>query len=81
MLHGTHPELSDDDTFDKARLINAALMAKIHTVEWTPAVISHPTTKLAMKINWWGLAGEASLPSVGSAHVRRSGQRHSRIAD
>jgi hypothetical protein len=58
MLHKTHPELGDDDTFDKARLINAALMAKIHTVEWTPAVISHPTTQRAMKINWWGLVGE-----------------------
>ena len=67
MLHKTHPELSDDDTFDRARLINAALMAKIHTVEWTPAVISHPTTQRAMKINWWGLAGErATRDSVGS---------------
>ena len=35
-----------------------ALIAKIHTVEWTPAVISHPTTKFAMRANWWGLAGE-----------------------
>ena len=25
--------------------VNAALMAKIHTVEWTPAIIAHPTTK------------------------------------
>ena len=67
MLHKTHPELGDDDTFDKARLINAALMAKIHTVEWTPAVISHPTTQRAMKINWWGLVGErATVGSAGS---------------
>ena len=65
MLHETHPELSDDDTFDKARLINAALMAKIHTVEWTPAVISPPTTKRAMKINWWGLAGERASRRFG----------------
>ena len=65
MLHKTHAELSDDDTFDKARLINAALMAKIHTVEWTPAVISHPTTQRAMKINWWGLAGEAAARRFG----------------
>jgi hypothetical protein len=49
---------SDDEIYDRARLINAALMAKIHTVEWTPAVISHPTTRLAMNANWWGLAGE-----------------------
>ena len=33
-------------------------MAKIHTVEWTPAIIAHPTTKLAMNANWWGLVGE-----------------------
>ena len=65
MLHKAHPELSDDDTFDKARLINAALMAKIHTVEWTPAVISHPTTQKAMKINWWGLAGEGAARRFG----------------
>ena len=65
MLHKTHPELGDDDTFDKARLINAALMAKIHTVEWTPAVISHPTTQRAMKINWWGLVGERATRRFG----------------
>ena len=65
MLHKTHPELSDDDTFDRARLINAALMAKIHTVEWTPSVISHPITRRAMRINWWGLAGEQASRRLG----------------
>jgi hypothetical protein len=65
MLHKRHPELTDDQTFDKARLINAALMAKIHTVEWTPAVISHPTTQRAMKINWWGLVGERATRRFG----------------
>ena len=35
-LHATHPELSDDELFDKARLVVSALMAKIHTVDWTP---------------------------------------------
>lgn len=65
MLQKTHPELGDDDTFDKARLINAALMAKIHTVEWTPAVVSHPTTQRAMKINWWGMVGERATRRFG----------------
>ena len=57
-LKAEYPSWSDQDLFDKARLINAALMAKIHTLEWTPAVISHPTTKMAMRGNWWGLQGE-----------------------
>ena len=30
-LHEKHPELSDDELYDKARLVVAALMAKIHT--------------------------------------------------
>jgi Animal haem peroxidase len=53
-----YPSWSDEDLFQRARLINAAVLAKIHTVEWTPAVISHPTTKVAMHANWYGLAGK-----------------------
>jgi hypothetical protein len=64
-LRRAHPNLTEDQLYDKARLINAALMAKIHTVEWTPAVISHPTTRLAMNINWWGLAGERITKRFG----------------
>ncbi len=57
-LHEKHPDLLDQELYDKARLVNAALMAKIHTVDWTPAIIAHPTTLTAMRANWWGLAGE-----------------------
>jgi hypothetical protein len=57
-LHAAHPELSDDDLYDKARLVVAALMAKIHTTDWTPAIIAHPTTVKALRTNWWGLEGE-----------------------
>ncbi len=57
-LHQAHPELSDDEVFDKARLVIAALMAKIHTVDWTPAIIAHPTTVTALHTNWYGLEGK-----------------------
>ena len=33
-------------------------MAKIHTVEWTPAILPHPVTRIAMNTNWYGLKGE-----------------------
>src|SRR5579859_869240 len=36
-LAGEYPNWSDEQLFNQARLINAALLAKIHTVEWTPA--------------------------------------------
>ena len=60
-----YPDWSDQKLYDHGRLINAALMAKIHTVEWTPAVIAHPTTKLAMNANWWGLVGERFTKRFG----------------
>ena len=31
----------DEQLFQTARLVNAALMAKIHMVEWTPALLGH----------------------------------------
>ena len=57
-LRVEYPNWSDDDIFERARLINAALTAKIHTVEWTPAIISHPTSQYGLKANWWGLEME-----------------------
>jgi Animal haem peroxidase len=57
-LKREYPTWSDDQLYERARLVNAALMAKIHTVEWTPAIIAHPTTRFAMRANWWGLTGE-----------------------
>ncbi|WP_414565605.1 MULTISPECIES: peroxidase family protein [unclassified Anabaena] len=57
-LQKIYPEWTDDELFDHARLINAALMAKIHTVEWTPAILPHPATDIALNANWWGLLGQ-----------------------
>lgn len=57
-LKAEFPSWPDDELFVRARIINVGLMAKIHTVEWTPAIISHPTTQVAMRNEWWGLEGE-----------------------
>jgi hypothetical protein len=57
LLAHQNPTWTDDQLYAKAKLINSALMAKIHTIEWTPAIVSHPVVKLAMNVNWYGLAG------------------------
>ena len=57
-LRAEYPSWSDDELFERARLINSALLAKIHTVEWTTAILGHPTMQIGMRANWWGLAGE-----------------------
>ncbi|KAL8707948.1 MAG: hypothetical protein Q9220_007091 [cf. Caloplaca sp. 1 TL-2023] len=64
-LRHANPDWSGNQIFDKARLINCALMAKIHTVEWTPAILAHPTLQIAMNANWWGLVGESLTKMLG----------------
>jgi len=53
--------LSDDDIFEKARMINAALIAKIHTTEWTPALLDNSILHVGMRANWYGLKDAAGL--------------------
>jgi hypothetical protein len=57
-LRREFPGWSDDRLYHKARLINAALMAKIHTTEWTPAIIAHPTSSYGLRATWSGIVGE-----------------------
>ncbi|MGK7929093.1 MAG: peroxidase family protein [Spirulina sp.] len=64
-LKEQYPDWGDDELFDRARLINAALMAKIHTVEWTPGILSHPALQIAMDANWWGILGQHLKNLVG----------------
>lgn len=64
-LKAAYPSYGDEELFQRARLICGALQAKIHTMEWTPAVISHPTMKIGMRVNWFGLAGEHIHKLIG----------------
>ena len=64
-LKAEYPDWDDEELFQRARLVVAALLAKIHTVEWTPAVISHPTTVFALRANWFGVAGEKIARTFG----------------
>jgi hypothetical protein len=58
VLGAAYPAWSDDQVFDKARLVIAALIAKIHTVEWTTAILAHPALRIGMRANWFGIAEE-----------------------
>jgi Animal haem peroxidase len=57
-LAAEYPRMDDQRLYDTARLITAGVIAKIHTIDWTPAIIAHPTTVFAMRANWFGLLGE-----------------------
>jgi hypothetical protein len=51
----SYPQWDDNRLFNVARLINAAVMAKIHTVEWTPAILPNPGLNTALNANWFGI--------------------------
>ena len=68
----TYPTWNDDQLFRRARLINIALMAKIHTIEWTPGILGHPALQIGMNANWSGLAGgrlASLLPGLASSEA------------
>jgi hypothetical protein len=55
MLKSHYPTWDDEKLFLKARLINAALIAKIHTVEWTPGILATDALAIGMNANWYGV--------------------------
>src|SRR3954447_5959676 len=58
VLKRENPTWDDQRLFDTAWLINSALMAKIHTVEWTPGIVNTPALWASMNINWAGFLGQ-----------------------
>jgi hypothetical protein len=58
MLKRHNPSWDDERLFQQARLVNSALLARIHTIEWTPAILPNPITAAALRTNWRGLLGD-----------------------
>ncbi len=55
-LKAKYPHWDDARLFNVARLVNAAVIAKIHTIEWTPAILPNPAVNAGLNANWYGLA-------------------------
>ena len=54
-LKRSYPDWDDNRLFNVARLVNAAVMAKIHSIEWTPAILPNPGLALGLNANWYGM--------------------------
>ena len=50
-------DVTADELFEVARLVVAAEIAKIHTIEWTPQLLYDEPLYKAMNANWNGLIG------------------------
>jgi heme peroxidase len=59
----SYGQLSDDELFEIARLVVAAEIAKIHTIEWSTQLMYDEPLYLAMNANWSGLLAKNDLAS------------------
>jgi hypothetical protein len=50
-----YAEVTDDELFEAARLVVAAEIAKIHTIEWTTQLLYNEPLYRGMNANWSGL--------------------------
>jgi hypothetical protein len=53
-LRSAYPTWTEGRIFQTARLIVSALIAKIHTIEWTPAILATEALNVGMHANWSG---------------------------
>jgi len=56
-----YKDVSDDELFEIARLVVAAEIAKVHTIEWTPQLLYNEPLYRGMNANWHGLFRDSPL--------------------
>jgi len=49
-----YPDWLPERVYHTARLVISALIAKIHTIEWTPAILATKTIQVGLRANWYG---------------------------
>jgi hypothetical protein len=64
-LKKAYPSLDDQRLFELAVLVVSALIAKIHTVDWTTTVLRHPALQIGMNANWYGALGDTFKQKIG----------------
>ncbi|HEX6098750.1 MAG TPA: peroxidase family protein [Thermoanaerobaculia bacterium] len=62
-------DVTDDELFEMGRLVVSAMIAKIHTIEWTPQLLYDEPLFNAMNANWSGLFAENKLLKRVSAKI------------
>ncbi|KAG8637959.1 hypothetical protein MANES_15G179900v8 [Manihot esculenta] len=60
-----NPHLGDEQLYRYARLVTSAVIAKIHTIDWTVELLKTHTLLAAMRANWYGLLGKKFKDKFG----------------
>ncbi|XP_058069775.1 alpha-dioxygenase PIOX-like [Magnolia sinica] len=65
MLKHNYPDLGDEELYRHARLVTSAVIAKIHTIDWTVELLKMDTLLAGMRANWYGLLGKTFKDRFG----------------
>ncbi|KAK9061727.1 hypothetical protein SSX86_018910 [Deinandra increscens subsp. villosa] len=64
-LKNEDAHLDDEDLYRHARLVTSAVIAKIHTIDWTIELLKTDTLVAGMRANWYGLLGKRFKDKFG----------------
>nr|POE80697.1 alpha-dioxygenase 1 [Quercus suber] len=64
-LKKEYPHLDDEELYRHARLVTSAVIAKIHTIDWTVELLKTDTMIAGMRNNWYGLLGKKFKDTFG----------------
>ncbi|KAI3704774.1 hypothetical protein L1987_75003 [Smallanthus sonchifolius] len=64
-LKKEYHDLVDEDLYRHARLVTSAVIAKIHTIDWTVELLKTDTLHVTMRANWYGLLGKRFKDTFG----------------
>ena len=53
MFQKEYPEFGDEELYRHARLVTSAVIAKIHTIDWTVELLKTDTLLAGMRANWY----------------------------
>ncbi|GAA0148090.1 oxygenase [Lithospermum erythrorhizon] len=65
MLQKHYPDLDDEKLYQHARLVTSAVIAKVHTIDWTVELLKTDTLLAGMRLNWYGLLGKRVKDLIG----------------
>ncbi|KAK4603773.1 hypothetical protein RGQ29_012326 [Quercus rubra] len=64
-LKREYHHLDDEELYRHARLVTSAVIAKVHTIDWTVELLKTDTLLAGMRANWYGLLGKKFKDTFG----------------
>ncbi|XP_057481446.1 LOW QUALITY PROTEIN: alpha-dioxygenase PIOX [Actinidia eriantha] len=68
-LKKEYPELDDEHLYRHARFVTSAVLAKIHTIDWTVELLKTDMLLAGMRGNWYGLLGKKFKDMFGHVGI------------